>query len=80
MSINQTQSTWWRRVPRTRTGGTVRLVAYLLAFGLTLYPLLSGLYTTPLGIALQTVVAILLAVCALQSAFGLAALRSRQSR
>jgi hypothetical protein len=75
MSINQPQSTWWRRVPRSRTVGVVRLIAYLVAFGLTLYALLSGIYTTPLGITLETVVVILLAWCALQQAFGLAALR-----
>lgn len=80
MSINRSRSTWWRHVPRSRTGGFVTVVALVVAFAAAVYALLTGVYTTTSGVVLETVVAILLAWSIVSLSVGLAALRSTGER
>jgi hypothetical protein len=80
MSIDRPRSTWWRYVPRSRAGGGVTFALLVVAFAAALYALLTGVYTTTLGVVLETVVAILLAWCIISLSVGLAALRSTNER
>ncbi|TQM00401.1 hypothetical protein FB559_6114 [Actinoallomurus bryophytorum] len=80
MSTNRPRSTWWRRVPRSRTGGSVTIVALAVAFAAGVYALATGVYTTTPGVILEIVVVILLAWSIISVSARLAALRSTSER
>jgi uncharacterized membrane protein YdbT with pleckstrin-like domain len=81
VSVDRPRSTWWRRVPRSRTSGFVTVVAPAVAFAAAVYALLTGVYTTTSGVVLETVVVILLAWSIIISlCAGLAALRNASGR